>query len=92
MRRAFEDYENLKERWNGYDGYDNWMKRGLNNARLSSMGTYYDLVPAFQVLLLQAGNDLQRFYGEVNKLGALPEKERLAKLKSLSPSLRASLE
>lgn len=91
LQQAFEDYENLKKSWNGYAGYDNWMKRGLNNARLSSMATYYDLVPAFQVLLLQAGNDLHRFYGEVKKLGALPEKERLAKLKSLSPSMRASL-
>lgn len=91
LQRAFDDYEIMKERWNGYDGYDNWMKRGLNNARLSSMATYYDLVPAFQVLLQQSGNNLKNFYAEVSKLGSLPEKERLAKLKSLSPSLRASI-
>jgi predicted aminopeptidase len=91
LQRAFDDYETLKQRWDGYGGYDNWMKRGLNNARLSSMATYYELVPSFQALLQQTGNDLEKFYDEVNKLGALSKKERLAKLKALSPGLSASL-
>jgi predicted aminopeptidase len=67
------------------------MQRGLNNARLSSMATYYDLVPAFQTLLLEVDNDLQKFYFEVKALGVLPENERRAKLKSLSPRLKAAL-
>lgn len=91
LQQAFDDYEALKKSWNGYDGYDPWMQRGLNNARLSSIATYYDLVPAFQTLLRHVDSDLQKFYSEVKALGALPENERLAKLKSLSPSLNASL-
>jgi predicted aminopeptidase len=55
------------------------------------VASYYELVPAFQTLLLQSGNDLENFYAEVKKLGALPKDERLVKLKSLSPSIRASL-
>ena len=92
LQGAVDDYESLKERWNGYAGYDLWVKRGLNNARLSSAASYYELVPAFQTLLLQSGNDLEKFYVEVKKLGALPKDERLARLKSLSPSITASLD
>ena len=91
LTKAYDEYESLKKSWHGYNGYDNWMQRGLNNARLSSMATYYDLVPAFQTLLLQVDNDLQKFYFEVKALGALPENERQAKLKSLSPRLKAAL-
>ena len=91
LQGAVDDYEGLKELWNGYAGYDSWVQRGLNNARISSVASYYELVPAFQTLLLQSGNDLEKFYVEVKKLGALPKDERLVKLKSLSPSIRASL-
>lgn len=91
LRRAFADYDILKQSWNGYEGFDNWMKRGLNNARLSSMATYYDMVPAFQSLLNSVNNDLGKFYVEVKDLAALPENERLGKLKALSPRLTASL-
>jgi predicted aminopeptidase len=91
LTKAYDEYESLKKSWHGYNGYDNWMQRGLNNARLSSMATYYDLVPAFQTLLLEVDNDLQKFYFEVKALGVLPENERRAKLKSLSPRLKAAL-
>ena len=83
LQQAFVDYEALKKSWDGYAGYDPWMKRGLNNARLSSMASYYDLVPAFQNLLAHVDSDLQKFYAEVKVLGSLPKDERLAKLKSL---------
>jgi predicted aminopeptidase len=92
LHAAVDDYESLKERWDGYAGYDLWIQSGLNNARLSSAASYYELVPAFQTLLLQSGNDLEKFYVEVKKLGALPKDQRLVKLKSLLPSIRASLD
>lgn len=91
LKKAFDDYETLKENLNGYKGFDAWMQRGLNNARLSSVATYNDLVPAFQVLLQQAGNDLQTFYLEVKNFAALSDEERLAKLKSLSPDYKFAL-
>lgn len=89
LTRAYDEYEYLKKSWNGYSGFDNWMQRGLNNARLSSMATYNDLVPAFQTLLRQVDYDLHKFYSEVKVLGALAENERLAKLKSLTVSLQS---
>ena len=91
LQQAFVEYEELKKHWGGYVGYDPWMQRGLNNARLSSMATYYDLIPAFQNLLVYVDSDLQKFYAEVKVLGSLPKDERLAKLKSFSPHLTAAL-
>lgn len=86
INHAFDKYEHLKKRWDDYEGFDLWMKRGLNNARLSSVATYHELVPAFNALLQHVDYDLNKFYAEVEGLGALPKDERLAKLKSLLPS------
>ncbi len=91
LAHAFDEYERLKRRWHGYVGFDQWMQGGLNNARLSSVATYNDLVPAFQTLLRQVDNDLFKFYAEVKKLGKLPERERNARLKSLSHRLKVLL-
>jgi len=73
-------YAALKASWEGYGGYDPWMNRGLNNARLASVATYYDLVPAFQGLLAAKEADLAAFYGRVKELAALPSPDRLARL------------
>ena len=85
LQQAPGDYEALKKAWDGYDGYDKWMERGLNNARLSSVATYYELVPAFEALLAQVGGDLEKFYAEVKSLGELDKTERLARLQALTP-------
>ena len=92
LQRAVDNYTALKLVWGGYNGYDAWMQRGLNNARLSSVASYYELVPAFQALLQQSGYDLGRFYSEVRQLGSMPKAERRAKLQSLLPRLNALLD
>lgn len=71
-------YDVLKASWNDYAGYDSWMNGGLNNARLASLATYHDLVPAFQGLLAAKKGDLPAFYRQVAELAALPSSERLA--------------
>jgi predicted aminopeptidase len=91
IAQALDDYEMLKKEWNGYGGFDPWMYGGLNNARLSAVANYYDLVPAFESLLRQVDNDLKNFYAEVKILGSLPKEERLEKMKLLSPRLIANL-
>jgi len=85
IAKAFAEYEHLKQGWGGYAGFDRWMEGGLNNARLSSMATYYEQVPAFQDLLRQVDYDLNKFYANVKALASLPKNERLAKLNSLLP-------
>jgi predicted aminopeptidase len=61
-------------------GYDEWIKEGLNNARLASEANYYDCVPGFERLLAEQGNDLPRFYAAAKELARLPMAERHEKL------------
>jgi len=60
--------------------YDQWIKEGLNNARLASEANYYDCVPGFERLLAEQGNDLPRFYAAAKELARLPIAERHARL------------
>ncbi len=75
-----DDYDKLKAAWGGYTGYDDWFAGSLNNAQLNSVATYYDLVPAFEVLLAANGGDLEKFYAAVKKLAKLPKAERHERL------------
>jgi predicted aminopeptidase len=61
-------------------GYDEWIKEGLNNARLASEANYYDCVPGFERLLAEQDNDLPRFYAAAKELARLPMAERHEKL------------
>jgi len=74
----------LEKRWGG-DGITRWLERGVNNARLASLATYRDLLPAFEGLLTSKQGDLPAFYASVAELAALPEAERLTHLESFAP-------
>jgi predicted aminopeptidase len=63
-----------------YGVYDEWMMRGLNNAQLASIATYYDCVPGFERLLAAQQGDLPRFYAAVRALADEPRDERHAQL------------
>lgn len=70
------EYRRLKQQWNGFSGYDRWFSNALNNAKLISVATYYDLVPAFLKLLQNNRYDLKQFYTNCQNLGKKTEKER----------------
>jgi len=57
-------------------GYDQWIKDGLNNAHLASLGTYFDCVPGFQRLLAANGGSLPAFYAAVRKMRSDPAARR----------------
>lgn len=78
------DYRAMRATWGGYDGYDGWFARDLNNARLVSVATYRRLVPAFEALLA-GSEDLPAFYREAEALGELPAAERAERLAALDP-------
>ena len=79
------DYRALKARgWGGFAGYDRWFDGGVNNAKLASVATYEELVPAFRALLAQEQGDLPRFYAAVKELGKLDKPERDAALERLN--------
>jgi len=77
------EYDQLKQSWGGFAGYDWWFEEPLNNAQLASVAIYTQLVPAFERILRDSGGDLQRFYVEVRRLAALPQEQRDAALAAL---------
>lgn len=77
-------YRELQESWGGYAGYDNWFAQPLNNAQLSTVGSYNDLVPEFAALLDSHGGDMQAFFASVRELADMPVAEREERLLSLS--------
>jgi len=90
ISNALENFEELKESGQLGNGFDRWMSRGLNNARLAGIATYRELVPGFQTLLQQCLGDIHCFYQETRALSKLPKAERRKKLKrSPQPELAA---
>lgn len=79
-----EDYEQRKQAWSGFSGYDPWLGPEANNASLASIALYTDLVPAFEALLARQGGDLERFYARVEELAALPRAQRQARLRRIA--------
>ncbi|NJO16136.1 MAG: aminopeptidase [Thioploca sp.] len=71
------------ERWPSYTGYDSWFAHDLNNAKLLSVATYQDWVPAFQELLAQLDGNLSQFYQQVTQISQLPVEQRQAYLQQL---------
>lgn len=84
-----EEYQRLKETWGGYSGYDDWFARDLNNAKLASVATYHQYVPAFQALLRENGNNLRTFYQAARVLADLPAMQRGERLQALAASAAA---
>jgi len=79
---ALDRFAEMKNSGQLGKGFDRWMARGLNNARLAGIATYRELIPGFQAILLQCQGDLGCFYGEVRTLSKLPGTERLVRLKT----------
>ena len=65
--------------WAGDAAYDDWFARA-NNAALAVQAAYDGLVPDFERLFHQQGDDFTRFYAAVRQLAALPPEQRLAAL------------
>lgn len=74
------DMRALEQRTKRPSPYRDWLEKGLNNADLASVATYYDCMPGFRRLLDENQGDLERFYAEVRKLAREPARERDAKL------------
>ena len=76
-------YQQIKISWDGYDDYDNWFAKDLNNAKLGAISIYRDYVPAFQALLRENNNDLNAFYAAAERIGELPKEQRQKEMQRL---------
>jgi len=84
-----EDYQQLKEQWGGYSGYDRWFDT-INNAKFAAINTYHRWVPAFRQILKDADDDLLIFYRHCAELSRQSDAERTRLLEQLiTPQLDA---
>ncbi len=83
LNRLREEYELVKASWSGYNRFDPWFNGALNNARIASLATYREFLPAFRALLARSGGDLRRFYQSAKDLAALDATEREEKMRGL---------
>ncbi|PWU17806.1 MAG: aminopeptidase [Verrucomicrobia bacterium] len=79
-----QQFAELKKSWNGAADYDKWFARQVNNAQLNSVAAYYDLLPGFERLLKDNGDDLEKFYAAAQRLAKEPKKERQQVLRALA--------
>lgn len=83
IQQLRDNYARTKQRWGvAKSGYDDWFAEPINNAKLNTVSSYFDLVPAFQALLRAQGGDMEKFYEAVGDLGKLPLDRRHQVLRS----------
>jgi|TARA_Y100000310_G_scaffold335696_1_gene418386 predicted aminopeptidase len=71
-----DDYRVLKSNWHGHADFDAWIASDINNAKIATISTYYDLVPAFNRLLKESGGNLQIFLDRCKDIADKDEAER----------------
>jgi len=87
-----QDYQKLKASWGGNGEYDNWFNKPINNAKLNTVATYNELVPAFNRLLEDLKGDLPLFYKEVRKIAKLSKDKRQKVLAKLTAAVSTAAE
>lgn len=91
---ALERYHRLRRSGQLDARFENWMQRGLNNARLSGIATYRKLLPGFQALLQQTEGNLELYFRRVRELAEWPIEQRhnhLLELATAAPSSQQAL-
>jgi len=71
-----QQLQELRATWGSTNAYSSWLNKPVNNARLNTVSTYFDLVPAFLSLLQRHDSDFESFYEEVERIGELEKAER----------------
>jgi predicted aminopeptidase len=75
-----DDFAILQQQWGDDESYSNWMAAPINNAKLISVGLYFDLLPGFQQLLSSSDSNLEKFYTNCQALAGLDYESRRAPL------------
>ena len=70
------NYHALRERLPHFPDYDAWMTAPINNAKLNTIDTYYQLVPSFEARLLTLNGNLTAFYENIASTRNLTQADR----------------
>lgn len=70
-------YDVVKRQWQGRSRYDRFFEKPMNNARLNTVATYYNMVPDFERLLKRCDGNVDTFLAKVEAMkGQSKEKRR----------------
>ncbi|HRB96811.1 MAG TPA: aminopeptidase [Nitrosomonas sp.] len=70
------DFRRLKADKAEFGSYDSWFAQPLNNALLSTVSIYTQLLPSFQAILKYHDQDMEKFFDAVTRISKLPKNER----------------
>ena len=76
FRELRVEFFHLKTIRPDFENYDKWFAQSLNNATLSTVSIYTQLIPAFQAILAQHDQDMETFFNAVIKISKLSKGER----------------
>lgn len=83
-QKAFQNLKRRLQAMNRRHGgslkIDRWFEKPVNNARLNTLATYYDLVPDFEAVLKECGGDIPLFLSRMEELKPLTQMERRARI------------
>ncbi|MEW7979036.1 MAG: aminopeptidase [gamma proteobacterium symbiont of Phacoides pectinatus] len=82
IQRLRQRHDLLASGWEGGRGFDHWFRREVNNARLASVATYRQWLPAF-LRLYREGDGMAAFLDAAEALSRLPMPARDARLRTL---------
>lgn len=83
------EFQQAAREWRAASGCNGgssvWFEKPVNNARLNTIATYYDLLPGFERLLADCDHDLARFFVAVERIGKGSKLERRNALQAAGP-------
>ncbi len=80
-----QGYRHIRQHWEEDIGFDGWFNSPLNNAKILTLTSYFDLVPTFLAKIEHLQGDLPAFYRWVQELADLPQDERDRLLAEIEP-------
>lgn len=75
----------LDARHGGSMKIERWFKKPLNNARLATVSSYYEMLPGFEALLKQRGGDLEQFMADIGAMRRLKHDDRRQRIMQAIP-------
>jgi predicted aminopeptidase len=75
----------LDARHGGSLKIERWFKKSVNNARLATVSSYYEMLPGFEALLKQRDGDLEPFMADIGAMRRLKHDERRQRIMQAIP-------
>lgn len=64
---------------------ERWFKKPVNNARLATVSSYYEMLPGFEAMLKSCGDDIDAFFAEIEAMKGLGHDERRRRVMQAVP-------